>query len=252
MTQNLISLTFSAEDLAAIHAAVRALEEKLAALIELSVDERRRLNKMGDKTEAACRQTLIVLAQNRQLLPPGFDLPEAERDLATLDQLRPVFARIRQLAARGDDTEMALGSDILSASLEGYALAKAIGKGAALDALRESMGEALRLADESSRFSVDSPWRRHARRQPDDAIGYWVDSPWRRHASSSSIPGLESWGVKPDSPRLELESSLRMRESPELGLESPKLGRASSRFTRDALKFDGESELRARVPESRH
>jgi len=35
---------------------------------------------------------------------------------------------------------MALGSDILSASLEGYALAKAIGKGAALDALRESMG----------------------------------------------------------------------------------------------------------------
>ena len=104
MTQNLISLTFSAEDLAAIHAAVRTLEEKLASLIELSVDERRRLNKMGDKTESACRQTLIVLAQNRQLLPPGFDLPEAERDLATLDQLRPVFARLRQLAARGDDT----------------------------------------------------------------------------------------------------------------------------------------------------
>jgi hypothetical protein len=185
---------------------------------------------MGDKTEAACRQTLIVLAQNRQLLPPGFDLPEAERDLATLDQLRPVFARIRQLAARGDDTEMALGSDILSASLEGYALAKAIGKGAALDALRESMGEALPIADESSRFSVDSPRRRHA----------------------ASIPGLESATVKPDSPRLELESSRRTRESPELGLESPKLGRASSRFTRDALKFDGESELRARVPESRH
>ena len=99
-----------------------------------------RLNKMGDRTEAACRHALIVLAQNRQLLPPGFDLPEVERDLATLDQLRPVFARLRQLAARGEDTEMALGSDILSASLEGYALAKAIGKGAALDALRESMG----------------------------------------------------------------------------------------------------------------
>ena len=96
--------------------------------------------------------------------------------------------------------------------------------------LRRRVVEALRLADESSRFSVDSPRRRHA----------------------ASIPGLESATVKPDSPRLELESSLRMRESPELGLESPKLGRASSRFTRDALKFDGESELRARVPESRH
>jgi hypothetical protein len=39
MTQNLISLTFSAEDLAAIHAAVRTLEEKLASLIELSMSD---------------------------------------------------------------------------------------------------------------------------------------------------------------------------------------------------------------------
>ena len=34
---------------------------------------------------------------------------------------------------------MALGSDILSAALEGYALAKVFGKGAGLDALKEAM-----------------------------------------------------------------------------------------------------------------
>jgi hypothetical protein len=141
MTQNLISMSFSADDLATIDAAVAALEEKLVRLIELSVDERRQLNKMGDKSEAACRQTLIVLAQNPQILPPSFDLAEAQRDLATLDQLRPFAVRIRQLADRIDDTEMALGSDILSSALEGYALAKAAGKGAALDAMRESMAQ---------------------------------------------------------------------------------------------------------------
>ncbi len=34
---------------------------------------------------------------------------------------------------------MALGSDILCAALEGYAIAKAFGKGAGLDALKETM-----------------------------------------------------------------------------------------------------------------
>ena len=46
---------------------------------------------------------------------------------------------LRQLAAKADDTEMALGSDILCAALEGYAIAKAFGKGSGLDALKETM-----------------------------------------------------------------------------------------------------------------
>ena len=139
MTQNLISLTFTAEEVTAIHAAVSTLEEKLARLIELSVDERRGLNKMGDRSEAACRQTLLVLAQNPQILPTTFDLAEAERDLVALDQLRRFSVRIRQLATKLDDTEMALGSEFLTAAWDGYTFAKAGGKGAALDALRESM-----------------------------------------------------------------------------------------------------------------
>ena len=60
MSQNLISLNFTAEDIAAINAAITTLETKFAPLIELSVDERHGLNKMGDKSEAACRQTLIL------------------------------------------------------------------------------------------------------------------------------------------------------------------------------------------------
>ncbi len=33
--------------------------------------------KMGDRSEAFCRETLMVLAQNTHLLPPSFDLAEA-------------------------------------------------------------------------------------------------------------------------------------------------------------------------------
>ena len=39
MSQNLVSLTFSADDIAAI----ATLEKKLAPLLELSIDDRRRL-----------------------------------------------------------------------------------------------------------------------------------------------------------------------------------------------------------------
>lgn len=139
MSQNLISLSVSAEQLAAINATLDTLEAQLAGLIELSVDNRRRLVKMGDKSEAFCRQTLIVLDQNRQMIPPSLDLARVEIDLRTLDQLRPIFARLRRLLGRADDTEMALGSDIMTAALEGYALAKVFGKGSGLDALREAM-----------------------------------------------------------------------------------------------------------------
>ncbi len=81
----------------------------------------------------------MLLAQNTDSLPPRYDLAEAQRDLAVLDLLRPRFSRLRLLMSRADDTEMALGSDLLSAALEGYAIAKAFGKGAGLDALKEAM-----------------------------------------------------------------------------------------------------------------
>ena len=139
MSQNLVSLNFSADDLAAIDAAIGTLEQKLGSLIELSIDERRTLTKMGERSEALCRQTLMVLGQNVQLLPPAYDLAEEQRDLAVLDLLRPRFSRLRLLIGKADDTEMALGSDILTAALEGYALAKAFGKGAGLDTLKEAM-----------------------------------------------------------------------------------------------------------------
>ena len=139
MSQNLISIALSNEDLAALDAALTTVEEKLAGLIELSVEQRRNLSKMGDKSEAFCRQALVLLAENRQLLPPGLDLGEAENDLRSLDQLRPRFARLRRLVANADDTEMALGSDILGFALDGYAVAKVIGKGAALATMKEAM-----------------------------------------------------------------------------------------------------------------
>jgi hypothetical protein len=139
MSQNLISLNLSEADFAEIDGALGTLETKLAGLLDLNIDERRGLSKMGDKSEAFCRQTLTVLAQNPQVIPPSLDLAEAQRDLANLDALRSRSSRLRQLIGRLDDAETALGSDVMSASLEGYALLKVLGKGSGLEALRQDI-----------------------------------------------------------------------------------------------------------------
>lgn len=56
--------------------------------------------------------------------------------------------QLRQLVERADDTEMALGSDIIGVALEGYGLLKVSGKGEGLKTARREL---------SARFAKSSP-----------------------------------------------------------------------------------------------
>ena len=136
MSQNVVSLALSAEQVEAVNKALDVLEKNLSGLISLSVEERSELRKMGPKSEMFARKAYDVLAQSPEILPGTFELAEFTADIEALDQLRPLFTRIAALAGRAGDTEMALGSDIYSAALEGYRFAKLAGKGAALDELK--------------------------------------------------------------------------------------------------------------------
>jgi len=62
MSQNLLSLQFTAAQLAEVDTALAALENALTGLIALDPDQRRGLVRMGPKSEAFCRQTVKVLA----------------------------------------------------------------------------------------------------------------------------------------------------------------------------------------------
>jgi hypothetical protein len=139
MTQNLLSRSFTADDLAAFDNALDTLDTLFAGFPEFSADEIRGLNKMGDRSEPFCRQALMVLAQNTDVLPPSFDLTEAQHDLADLDALRPRLHRLQRLTTRADHAETAFGSDVKSASDEGYTLLRVANRSAALDALRDAM-----------------------------------------------------------------------------------------------------------------
>lgn len=137
--QNLVSINLSPADLDTLDGALATIQSVLGHGVALTTQQRRDLTKMGDKSEAFCRQTLTLLSNNPQVVPPNLGLAEAMADLAALDALRPRLDKLRQLAERADDTELALGSDVMGVALEGYALLKVAGKGEALKSARREL-----------------------------------------------------------------------------------------------------------------
>jgi hypothetical protein len=139
MSQNIVSLVITDAQIKAATDALTALEGALAGLISLDAEDRRRLTKMGQKSEAFCRQSISVLAQNPQIVPPSLHVADAQADLLALDRLRPVLDRLQKIAERGSDTEIALGSDAMDVAREGYGLLKLSGKNQGLDGLRKEL-----------------------------------------------------------------------------------------------------------------
>lgn len=139
MSQNLVQLQLDDARMGEIDAALAALETKLHDLIALDSEEFRGLPRMGAKSEQFCRETLSTLAQNPQVVPSSLGLADAQADLAAYDRLRPLVQRLQQLTRRAEDTQSALGSDVMALSLEGYALLKVAGRNQALEGLRRDL-----------------------------------------------------------------------------------------------------------------
>ena len=140
MTQNIATLNLTDAQLAAVDAALTELETQLAGLIALPPVQKRGLRKMGEKSEAFCRQALRVLEQNPQLVPPNVLAADAIGDLAAIDKLRPRMTRLSRLSERASDTDIALGSDVMTTALQVYGLLKLTGAGEGLEAMRRDLG----------------------------------------------------------------------------------------------------------------
>ena len=134
-----IAVRFTEEDLAAIDAALTQLDQRFARLVALDAKERRRLYKMGNKTEKFCREALTVLDKNRQLASPAMDLNGAMAALRTIDELRPRTKQILKLAERMRDTELALGSDVATAAHQGYNRLGEFGDRHGLEGMRQAL-----------------------------------------------------------------------------------------------------------------
>lgn len=117
---NLVSATLTAADVQAVSDALATIRAKLPFLVDLGVQEKRRLLKMGDGSRAFVEKALAVAQSNPQVFPPSFNVAEFARDWALWAQLGPVATQVTQLAELVDDTQIALGSDLMNAAVTAY------------------------------------------------------------------------------------------------------------------------------------
>lgn len=150
MSQNLVDLQINLATIEQLEAAIVQMETSLAGLISLTPDQRRELTKMGEKSEAFCRAALNVAQQHIGIMARDFDLEGFQRDQQALDLLRPRILHIAHLYQRMIDTEMALGSDLMAASLEVYGAVKGSGKGKSLDEARRNLAGRWRVKQRES------------------------------------------------------------------------------------------------------
>ncbi|MBB1088984.1 hypothetical protein H4F99_10835 [Lysobacter sp. SG-8] len=141
MSQNIANAHPDDATWAQVDTALQALEDALGPLlVPLSNDQRRRLPKMGEASEAFCRTAVEAAAQNAGLMPRDFDVEEMRRDLVAHDAYNVRLVRLNRLTEQVRDTEIALGSDVMAASLEAYAFLKINGKAEGLHGLKRSLG----------------------------------------------------------------------------------------------------------------
>ncbi|BAT56061.1 hypothetical protein NOS3756_50610 [Nostoc sp. NIES-3756] len=128
MTYQNITASLSAEDVKEIKAAMATIQAKLPFLVTLSVEERRKLFKMGDKSLAFVNNSLTAAQSNRDILPASFDVEEFVRDYQLATTLTEVLIGLRQLTEQVDDTLLAVGSEAMGSSLTVYDYVKTAAK----------------------------------------------------------------------------------------------------------------------------
>ncbi len=146
---NRISATLTPADRQAVIAAIATIKEKLPFLIDLTLEERKALPKMGDKSRAFVTKALEIAAQNPDFLPRSFDLEEMRRDVQLFEAMYPLLLSMTQLQELMDDTYTTVGSEAYAAALTVYSYAKASDQGAGLEAVVDELGQ--RFARKSRR-----------------------------------------------------------------------------------------------------
>ncbi len=136
---NKLDVTLTGEQNTAITTAVAGLYTALPFLVSMSTADRRRLPKLGDKSEAFVRQAHQIVRDHGDVLPTGLNLGAMDRDAAIRDALLPVHQQLTQVLSMVDDTIMAAGCDLMKASHIVYRALQSHGEEAGLRILRDEL-----------------------------------------------------------------------------------------------------------------
>lgn len=152
MPYRTLSATLTDADVQAIKAAVTTIHSKMPFLISLTPDERRKLFKMGSKSQGFVGDCLIAARNSPEILPARFQVADFAQDVALAESLGDVLSVLRQIVSQVDDTHMAVASQANVQAADVYGFAKS--------AVKSTPGMKTVVMQLSERFQKTPPARR--------------------------------------------------------------------------------------------
>lgn len=95
---------------------IDALKSKMTFLLNLSVEDRRRLRKFGAKSYEYVNTCMEGALAYPELLPGTLDPAEFKRDIELYAQLNQIYTRVGMLYEAIEDTLIATGADTMNAA----------------------------------------------------------------------------------------------------------------------------------------
>jgi hypothetical protein len=123
-----ISASLSLDDKNAILQAVKLIKEKLPFLINLNQEDRQKLRKMGDIRTSYVQDVYQVATANPSSIPSGFSLEEYGKDVELKKAIAEIQTVLSPVCEGLNDTEMALGAELMKQSDECYGYLKVVAK----------------------------------------------------------------------------------------------------------------------------
>lgn len=120
MIPNLISFELSAEDRAAILAAIAVIKEKMPFLIGLDPKERRKLLKVGDGGRAFIKKAFEVAQMVPDYVPKALNMEEMRKDKSLIEDLYPIMVALSQVTEKMSDSYAIAGSEAYGSALVIY------------------------------------------------------------------------------------------------------------------------------------
>lgn len=124
-TNNQISVEIPQNVLDSVNQKLQECKSLLSPYLQaLTVDERKSLFKMGDKTITTVQKVKTYITTNPEFAPLYMDKTEFLKDEMVVTGLKPLVNLAEQLASDLDDTIMLAGSEALVASMMYYGTVK--------------------------------------------------------------------------------------------------------------------------------
>jgi hypothetical protein len=136
-----ISAKMSDTNREVVLSAIATIKASMPFMVDLTVEDRKALPKMGDKSRAFVTKALEIATQNPDFLPRSFDLEEMRKDVELFDQLYPLLLSLNQLQEMMENTYTAVGSEAYTAALTIYKYAKASDQGGGLEGILDDLGQ---------------------------------------------------------------------------------------------------------------